>query len=136
MTLKTKMATCTCGNTDLEKIGVRMLLTGEDGKTLSLFALVCRGDGCGERRREPGADAGTGLGKCVAAAVRRVDALSVSSGAAGASRHLPMSRLNNGQDNLRLDRMVAGLPCLALALSRSKRASRGVPDRTDGGSPQ
>jgi len=47
MTLKTKMATCTCGNTDLEKIGVRMLLTGEDGKTLSLFALVCRGDGCG-----------------------------------------------------------------------------------------
>ena len=47
MTNKTKMATCTCGNTDLEKIGVRMQLTGEEGRTLSLFALICRGDGCG-----------------------------------------------------------------------------------------
>jgi len=47
MTHKTKMVTCTCGNTDLEKIGVRLQLTGEDGRTLSLFALICRGDGCG-----------------------------------------------------------------------------------------
>lgn len=47
MTNKSKMATCTCGNTDLEKIGVRLQLTGEDGRTLSLFALICRGDGCG-----------------------------------------------------------------------------------------
>jgi len=47
MSQKNRMITCTCGNTDLEKIGVRLQLTGEDGKTLSLFALLCRGDGCG-----------------------------------------------------------------------------------------
>jgi hypothetical protein len=47
MTLKSKMVTCTCGNTDLEKIGVRLQVTGEDGRTLSLSALICRGDGCG-----------------------------------------------------------------------------------------
>ena len=47
MAQKNRMITCTCGNTDLEKIGVRLQLTSEDGKTLSLFALLCRGDGCG-----------------------------------------------------------------------------------------
>ena len=47
MAQKSRMITCTCGNTDLEKIGVRLQLTGEDGKTISLFALLCRGDGCG-----------------------------------------------------------------------------------------
>lgn len=46
MANKNKMVTCTCGNTDLEKIGVHLQQT-EDGKTLSLFALICRGDGCG-----------------------------------------------------------------------------------------
>ena len=46
MVHKNKMITCTCGNTDLEKISVRLQST-EDGKTLSLFALICRGDGCG-----------------------------------------------------------------------------------------
>ena len=47
MTLKTKMVTCTCGNIDLEKLPVRLQVTGDDGRTLSLFALICRGDGCG-----------------------------------------------------------------------------------------
>ena len=47
MSQKSRMITCTCGNTDLEKIGVRLQMTGEDGKTISLFALLCRGDGCG-----------------------------------------------------------------------------------------
>ena len=47
MPQKNKMLTCTCGNTDLEKIGVRLELTGENARTLSLFALMCRGDGCG-----------------------------------------------------------------------------------------
>jgi len=47
MPQKNKMLTCTCGNTDLEKIGVRLELNGENGRTLSLFALMCRGDGCG-----------------------------------------------------------------------------------------
>ena len=40
------MITCTCGNTDLEKISVSLQST-ENGKTLALFALICRGDGCG-----------------------------------------------------------------------------------------
>lgn len=45
MALKNKMLTCTCGNTDLER--VRLQLTGEDGRSLPLVALICRGDGCG-----------------------------------------------------------------------------------------
>jgi hypothetical protein len=45
MPQKNKMLTCTCGNTDLER--VRLHLTREDGKSLPLVALICRGDGCG-----------------------------------------------------------------------------------------
>lgn len=46
MASKNKMITCTCGNTDLEKISISLQST-ENGKTLALFALICRGDGCG-----------------------------------------------------------------------------------------
>jgi hypothetical protein len=44
-----KSLTCTCGNTQLEKIPVRlqMLPNGNGSKALSLVALMCRGDGCG-----------------------------------------------------------------------------------------
>ncbi|HVH88775.1 MAG TPA: hypothetical protein VM912_18800 [Terriglobales bacterium] len=43
-----KMLTCTCGNTDLEKIGVRLhLAQNGNGKSLPLMALMCRGAGCG-----------------------------------------------------------------------------------------
>ena len=45
MPQKNKMVTCTCGNTDLERL--RLRLTGEDGRSLALVALLCRGDGCG-----------------------------------------------------------------------------------------
>lgn len=45
--LKPKMVTCTCGNTDLQRVGVKLHLTSEDGKSLPLIALLCRGDGCG-----------------------------------------------------------------------------------------
>jgi hypothetical protein len=44
-----KSLTCTCGNTQLEKIPVRlqMIPNGNGSKALSLVALMCRGDGCG-----------------------------------------------------------------------------------------
>lgn len=44
-----KSLTCTCGNTQLEKIPVRlqMLPNGNGSKALQLVALMCRGDGCG-----------------------------------------------------------------------------------------
>ena len=43
-----KMLTCTCGNTELEKIGVRVHLSQNgNGKSLPLVALMCRGSGCG-----------------------------------------------------------------------------------------
>jgi hypothetical protein len=43
-----KMLTCTCGNTELEKIGVRLHLSQNgNGKSLPLVALMCRGSGCG-----------------------------------------------------------------------------------------
>ena len=43
-----KMLTCTCGNTDLEKIAVRLhTAQNGNGKGLSLVALMCRGAGCG-----------------------------------------------------------------------------------------
>jgi len=43
-----KMLTCTCGNTDLEKISVRLhMLQNGNGKGLPLVALMCRGAGCG-----------------------------------------------------------------------------------------
>ena len=44
-----KSLTCTCGNTQLEKIPVRlqMVPNGNGSKALSLVALMCRGDGCG-----------------------------------------------------------------------------------------
>ena len=44
-----KSLTCTCGNTELEKIPVRlqMVPNGNGGKALSLVALMCRGSGCG-----------------------------------------------------------------------------------------
>ena len=44
-----KSVTCTCGNTQLEKIPVRlqMLPNGNGSKALQLVALMCRGDGCG-----------------------------------------------------------------------------------------
>ncbi|HWY71639.1 MAG TPA: hypothetical protein VNX88_23435 [Terriglobales bacterium] len=45
MPQKNKMLTCTCGNTDLER--VRLRLTSEDGRSLAMVALLCRGDGCG-----------------------------------------------------------------------------------------
>ena len=47
MPLKPKMLSCTCGNTDLERIAVRLHMTSDDGKSLALVALLCRGDGCG-----------------------------------------------------------------------------------------
>lgn len=44
-----KSLTCTCGNTQLEKIPVRlqMIPNGNGSKALQLVALMCRGDGCG-----------------------------------------------------------------------------------------
>ena len=47
--MPTKMLTCTCGNTELEKIPVRlqMLPNGNGSKALPLVALMCRGSGCG-----------------------------------------------------------------------------------------
>lgn len=43
-----KMLTCTCGNTDLEKIAVRLHMSQNgNGKSLPLVALMCRGAGCG-----------------------------------------------------------------------------------------
>jgi len=43
-----KMLTCTCGNTDLEKISVRLhTAQNGNGKGLPLVALMCRGAGCG-----------------------------------------------------------------------------------------
>ena len=43
-----KMLTCTCGNTDLEKISVRLhMAQNGNGKGLPLVALMCRGAGCG-----------------------------------------------------------------------------------------
>lgn len=44
-----KSLTCTCGNTELEKIPVRlqMLPNGNGSKALPLVALMCRGSGCG-----------------------------------------------------------------------------------------
>lgn len=46
MTQKAKMLTCTCGNTELDKIAVCLPLT-ENGATLNLVALICGGNGCG-----------------------------------------------------------------------------------------
>jgi hypothetical protein len=43
-----KMLTCTCGNTELEKIGVRLHVgQNGNGQSLPLVALMCRGSGCG-----------------------------------------------------------------------------------------
>ncbi|HEU5234961.1 MAG TPA: hypothetical protein VFU50_19045 [Terriglobales bacterium] len=44
-----KSLTCTCGNTQLEKIPVRLQMppNGNGSKALQLVALMCRGDGCG-----------------------------------------------------------------------------------------
>src|SRR5215469_1134124 len=45
---KPKMLTCTCGNTELNRISVRLPLTkGAPGATLALVALMCAGSGCG-----------------------------------------------------------------------------------------
>lgn len=54
-----KMLTCTCGNTELEKIGVR-LHVGQNGnaKSLPLIALMCRGSGCGRVTFRPDENAG------------------------------------------------------------------------------
>src|SRR5689334_5923074 len=44
-----KSLTCTCGNTELEKIPVRLQIipNGNGSKALPLVALMCRGSGCG-----------------------------------------------------------------------------------------
>jgi len=48
MAQKPKMLTCTCGNTELNRISVRLPLTkGAPGATLALVALMCAGSGCG-----------------------------------------------------------------------------------------
>jgi len=54
-----KMLTCTCGNTELEKIGVRLhLAQNGNGKALPLVALMCRGSGCGRVTFRPDENAG------------------------------------------------------------------------------
>lgn len=48
MAQKPKMLTCTCGNTELDRISVRLPLTnGRQGESLALVALRCGGSGCG-----------------------------------------------------------------------------------------
>jgi len=48
MAQKPKMLTCTCGNTELDKLSVRLTLSDSvDGKSLPLVALICGGSGCG-----------------------------------------------------------------------------------------
>ena len=41
-----KMLTCTCGNTELDKVPVRLSQNG-NGHSLGLIALMCKGSGCG-----------------------------------------------------------------------------------------
>lgn len=48
MAAKPKMITCTCGNTELERISVRLPLNNNPrGESLALVALRCAGNGCG-----------------------------------------------------------------------------------------
>ena len=48
MAAKPKMITCTCGNTELERISVRLPLSNNPrGESLALVALRCAGNGCG-----------------------------------------------------------------------------------------
>lgn len=48
MAQKPKMLTCTCGNTELDRINVRLPLTKDpQGESLALIALRCGGSGCG-----------------------------------------------------------------------------------------
>lgn len=48
MAQKPKMLTCTCGNTELNRISVRLpLAKGAAGESLALTALMCAGSGCG-----------------------------------------------------------------------------------------
>jgi hypothetical protein len=55
-----KMLTCTCGNTELEKVGVRLHMgQNGNGKSLPLVALVCRGSGCGRVTFRPDENAGS-----------------------------------------------------------------------------
>ena len=48
MAQKPKMLTCTCGNTELNRINVRLpLAKGATGESLALIAFMCAGSGCG-----------------------------------------------------------------------------------------
>jgi hypothetical protein len=48
MAAKPKMLTCTCGNTELDRISVRVQLSNDPkGESLALMALRCGGNGCG-----------------------------------------------------------------------------------------
>jgi hypothetical protein len=54
-----KMLTCTCGNTEIEKVGVRLHMgQNGNGKSLPLVALMCRGSGCGRVTFRPDENAG------------------------------------------------------------------------------